>query len=219
VDPPDGKVPPLTAEAQQQLAAAKVAAARRGEADGPEDRNLAERCIFWSAGPPMLPTTYNAHAQIFQTPQYVAILNEMIHDVRIIPLDGRPHIGSGVRQYLGNSRGRWEGDTLIVETKNFTDKTQFSGTRPTNFRGSNEILRVIERFTRVDVDTLNYEFTIDDPKMYTKPWTGVIPLQKTDDSIYEYACHEGNYGMFGILSGHRADEKAADAVTTGGPKK
>lgn len=222
VNPADGRIPPLTPEAQRKVAARAVVAAGEppgGPADSWEDRNLAERCIFWAAGPPMLPTTYNANAQLFQTPEYVAILNEMIHDVRIIPLDGRPHIGPGIRQYVGDSRGRWDGNTLVIDTTNFTDKTHFRGTDPTNFKGSNETLHIVERFTRTDANTLNYEFTIEDPKTFTRPWTGAIPLQKTDDHIYEYACHEGNYGMFGILSGQRAEQKAAEKSATAGSKK
>jgi hypothetical protein len=154
----------------------------------------------------MMPTTYNGNAQVLQTPQHVVLLNEMIHDVRVIPLDGRPH--GTLRQLLGDSRGRWEGETLVVETVNFTDKTRF--------RGSTTALRVIERFTRVSPDVLNYEFTVEDPKTWTRPWTARIPLPRTDDRLYEYACHEGNYGLIGILRGARAEEKAAqEGATTG----
>jgi hypothetical protein len=199
VDPPDGRVPPLTPEAQKR-AEARVAARKRSPADGPEDRSLPERCILWpTAGPPMLPAGYNNNYQILQTPAYVVILIEMIHDVRVIPLDGRPHLPSAMRQWTGDSRGRWDGNTLVVTTTNFTDKT--------NFRGASENLKLVERLTRVDAHTLNYEFTVEDPSSFTKPWAAAIPMTKTDGPIYEYACHEGNYGMTNLLSGARAQEK------------
>jgi hypothetical protein len=199
VDPPDGRVPRLTQEAQAR-ADARLAARRRSPADGPEDRSLAERCILWpTAGPPMIPSGYNNNYQILQTPDYVVILIEMIHDVRIIPLHGRPHAPQSVRQWMGDSRGRWEGDTLVVDTTNFTSKT--------NFRGSGENLHLIERFTRVDPDTLNYEFTVEDPASFTRSWTAAIPMVTTEGPIFEYACHEGNYGMANLLSGARAEEK------------
>jgi hypothetical protein len=149
----------------------------------------------------MLPSAYNNNFRILQTPGQVVILNEMIHHARIIPLDGRPHLQQDIRQWLGDSRGRWEGDTLVVDTTNFTDKT--------NFRGASDKMRLVERFTRVADDILLYEFTVNDPTSFTKPWTVVIPTTKADGLIYEYACHEGNYGMFGILAGAREEEKAA----------
>jgi hypothetical protein len=201
IDPPDGKVPPLTPEAQKRLDASR-AEARLHPSDGPEDRLLSERCINWpTAGPPMLPSFYNNNYQIYQGPGYVAIDIEMIHDVRVIPTDGRPHLPSNIRQWLGDPRGHWEGNTLIVETTNFTDKTRF--------RGSTENMRLIEKFTRVDPDTILYEFTVDDPQTFTKPWTAQIPMHRTPGPIYEYACHEGNYAMTGILGGARAAEKDA----------
>ena len=202
VDPPDGKVPALTPEGQR-LADARAAARRQSPADGPEDRPLVERCILWpTAGPPMVPAGYNNNYQILQTPGYVAILVEMIHDVRIIPLDGHPHASQNIRQWLGDSRGHWDGNTLVVTTTNFTNKT--------NFRGSDENLRLIERFTRVGPDTINYEFTVDDPTAFTKPWTAAVPMTATEGPIFEYACHEGNYGMTNVLKGARAAEKAAE---------
>jgi hypothetical protein len=200
LDPPDGRVPSLTPEAQHR-ADARAAARKRSPADGPEDRSLAERCILWpTAGPPMLPSGYNNNYQILQTPGYVVILIEMIHDVRMIPLDGRPHAPQEVRQWMGDSRGRWDGNMLVVTTTNFTGQT--------NFRGSSEKLRLVERFTRSDADTINYEFTVEDPSSFTKPWTAMIPMTKTDGPIYEYACHEGNYGMTNLLSGARAEENS-----------
>ena len=200
-DPPDGKVPPLLPEAQKRNA--DIAAARRkvgGALDGPEGRSLQERCLLTpQAGPPMLPANYNSNYQIVQTPNYVAILVEMIHDARIIPLDGSPHVPKNVRSLMGDSRGHWEGKTLVVETTNFTDKT--------SFRGASENLHVIERFTRTDENTLLYQFTIDDPTTWAKPWSGEIPMKKVTAPLYEYACHEGNYGMAGVLSGARSEEK------------
>jgi hypothetical protein len=199
VDPPDGRVPPLT-PAAQKAAAARAAIARRPP-EGPEDLPPVVRCIVWpTSGPPMLPTAYNNNYQILQGPGYVAILVEMIHDMRIIPLDGRPHIPANIRLWLGDSRGRWEGNTLVVDTTNFTDKT--------NVRGSDRDLHVIERFTRTGENTIMYEFTVDDPTAFTRVWKGEIPLTKAPGPIYEYACHEGNYAMEGILKGARAQEKA-----------
>jgi hypothetical protein len=194
VDPPDGRVPALTPEGQQRA----TARAARGY-DSWEDRSLWERCI--TRGLPMIPGPYNNNYQILQTPGYVVVLHEMIHDARIIPLDGRPHLGQAVRQWFGDSRGRWEGDTLVVDTTNFTEKA--------NYRGSTDGLHLIERFTRTAAGTVRYEFTIDDPKTFTKKWTAAIPMTGTDEQIFEYACHEGNYGMVNLLSGARVQEKAA----------
>jgi hypothetical protein len=200
VDPPDGRVPPLTPAAQRAEAARERIARRPPE--GPEDLPPIVRCLVWpTSGPPMLPTAYNNYYQIMQGPGYVAILTEMIHDIRIIPLDGRPHIPANIRQWLGDSRGRWEGNTLIVDTTNFSDKT--------NVSGSDENLHVIERFTRTSESTIMYEFTVDDPTAFTRVWKGEVPLTTAPGPIYEYACHEGNYAMEGILKGARAQEKAA----------
>jgi hypothetical protein len=201
VDPPDGRIPPLTPDAQKKEAA-RAEARRLHPADGPEDRSLDDRCIVRrNAGPPMLPAGYNNNYQIFQTPEYVVILIEMIHDVRLIPLKARPHLPGQVHQWLGDSLGRWEGDTLVVDTTNFTDQT--------NFRGSGDHLHVTERFTRVDENTLLYRFTVDDAQSFTRPWSGEIPMTKAEGPIFEYACHEGNRSMDYILSGARAEEKAA----------
>jgi hypothetical protein len=200
VDPPDGRIPSLTRAAKKAAAAREKIAQRPPE--GPEDLPPIVRCLVWpTSGPPMLPTAYNNNYQIVQAPGYVAILAEMIHDVRIIPLDGRPHLTANIRQWLGDSRGRWEGNTLVVDTTNFTDKT--------NVSGSDENLHVIERFTRTDEDTIMYEFTVDDPTAFTRVWKGEVPLTKAPGPIYEYACHEGNYAMENILKGARAQEKAA----------
>jgi hypothetical protein len=206
VDPPDGRIPALTPDGQQR-AAARAEARRQHPADGPEDRSLGERCLLFNAGPPMLSGPYNNYVQIVQNRDHVVILNEMIHDSRIVPLDGRPHLPPAIRRLLGDSRGRWDGNTLVVETTNFSDKT--------NVRGSGERLRLVERFTRADAGTLLYEFTVDDPASFVKPWTAILPMTRTDDQIYEYACHEGNYAMSGILGGARAEEKATPGGADG----
>jgi hypothetical protein len=152
-------------------------------------------------GPPMLPGAYNNNYQIVQTPGYVMILVEMLHGVRMIPLDGRPQLPANVQQMMGSSRGRWEGNTLVVETANFTDRTAF--------RGSSEHMRLTERFTRIDEDTIDYQFTVDDPETWTRPWTAAVPFKKTIGPIFEHACHEGNYGLYNTLAGARAEEKRA----------
>ena len=197
VDPPDGRIPPPTPEAQKR-AAARAEARRLHPADGPEDLSLADRCIA-RPGPPMLPAGYNNNHQIVQTPDYVVIYSEMMHDARIIPLDRRPHLPGSVHQWFGDSRGQWAGNTLVVQTTNFTDKT--------NFRGSSENMRLTERFTRIDKDTLLYQFTVDDPESFQRPWSGEIPLKKAPGPIFEYACHEGNYSLVNTLSAARAEEK------------
>jgi hypothetical protein len=198
---PDGQMPPLLPEAQKRQA--ERAAANRGHQwDGPENRGLSERCILWPhEGPPMLPVGYNGNLQIVQGQGYVAIMQEMIHDVRIIPTDGRPHISPGISQWMGDSRGHWEGNTLVVDTTNFTNRTAF--------RGSSEKLHVVERFTLSDPDTLMYDFTVEDPTTWAKPWSAQIAIPRSQGPVYEYACQEGNYGMANILSGARATEKKA----------
>ncbi len=205
VDPPDGRLPAWTPEGQKR-ANLRAAAQREDQlghplADSWEDRPLQERCIVGlNAGPPMTPDAYNNNFQLFQTPGYVVILNEMVHDARIIPLDGRAH--GSIRQWKGESRGRWEGNTLVVDTTNFK--------RETSLAGSSANTHLIERFTRTGANTLLYAFTVDDPAMWTRPWTAVIPMLKSEDPIYEYACHEGNYAMASVLAGARAEEKAAE---------
>ena len=191
VDPPDGRIPYTTEFARaQQIRRLNL---RNGFADHYTDRSLGDRCLMGSnSGPPMRPGSYNNNVHIFQAPGYVALLNEHIHNVRIIPID-QPHLD--IPQWVGSSRGRWEGATLVVETKNFL--------RETNFAGSSKDTYLIEKFTRVDPDTVMYEFTIEDPNHYTRPWTAVIPFRRTDGVLYEYACHEGNYGLTGIMAGAR----------------
>ena len=201
VDPPDGKLP-LTSEARQRIAA-KAEYARAHPADWWLDRSAWDRCITYHGVPP-ISTGYNNTYQIFQIPGYVVILVENIHDVRVIPLDGRPRLGDNIRQWNGDSRGRWEGKTLVVETTNYSDRTQLRFPSSAN-------THAIERFTRVADEVIDYQFTINDPTMYTRPWTAVRPMTRLADyRIYEYACHEGNYAMSGILAGARAAEKAAE---------
>jgi hypothetical protein len=198
VDPADGRIPALTADAQRR--ATERAQQRRDHAsDGPEDRSLAERCLGFNAGPPMLPGPYNNYMQFFQFKDHVIIFNEMIHDARVVPLDGRSHLPQSVRRYLGDSVGRWEGNTLVVDTTNFTDKT--------NFRGASDRMHLVEKFSRPDADTLLYEFTVDDPASFTKSWSGAVPMKHTDEQLYEYACHEGNEAMVGILGGARYEDR------------
>jgi hypothetical protein len=200
VDPTDGRIP-FTAATRARNA--ELAARNNSSfADSYEDRSLGDRCLIgFNSGPPMISSTYNNNVQIFQTPGYVVIFNEMIHDARIIPTDGRPH--GTLPRWTGDSRGRWEGDTLVVETINFR--------RETSLPGSSAATRLVERFTRVDPKTVRYEFTVTDPTTYTRPWTAVMPLRAIDEFLYEYACHEGNYGLRGILAGARAKDKAEAA--------
>ena len=194
IDPPDGRIPPLTPQAQQ--AAAARAEVQRHPPAGPEELSLPVRCLLWpTAGPPMVPGPYNNNYQIIQTADTVAIYVEMIHDVRIITVDGRPHPDPGIRQWKGDSRGHWEGETLVVDTTNFTDKT--------SFRGADQNLHLIERLTRTGPDTILYRFTVDDPTAFTKPWTGELVMSRAAGPLYEYACHEGNYAMANMLSAAR----------------
>ncbi|MCY4600630.1 MAG: hypothetical protein OXF27_12015 [Acidobacteria bacterium] len=200
VDPPDGKIP-WTPEGKARPGTFDLAFSGIITA-GPEDRALSERCILgFNSGPPVESSAYNNNLQMFQTPDTVVIFNEMIHDARIVPLDGRPHLDDGIRQWMGVSRGRWEGDTLVVETTNFL--------RETHFRGSSANLHLIERFTRINEDRLLYEYTVSDPTTFARPWTVQMPMKLSDANLYEYACHEGNYGMFNLLAGARAEEKEA----------
>jgi hypothetical protein len=201
VDPADGRLPPLS-PAGKAKAAERTEARRRagGPFDAARNQSLSVRCINMDRdGPPMLAGAYNNNYQILQTKDYVMILVEMLHDVRIIPLDNRPKLSEGIRQMLGSSRGRWDGETLVVETSNFSNKTAF--------QGSSENMHLIERFTRVAPDTIRYEFTVDDPDTWTKPWSAEVPWKKTIGPIFEHACHEGNYGLANTLAGARTEEK------------
>jgi hypothetical protein len=201
-DPPDGKVPSLTAEAQQRAAARARERSVRGPADSWEDRSLYDRCITRGIPGSMMPAIYGNAYAIVQGPGYVVITYEMVHEARVISLDQRPHVSENIRMYMGDARGHWEGDTLVVETTNFTDKT--------SYRGSSEHLRLVERFTRTGPETVEWSSTFDDAHTWTVPWTFAMALSKKDESQrpFEYACHEGNYAMWHLLSAARADEKA-----------
>jgi hypothetical protein len=196
-NPPDGRIPALTPAARQRAAA--DTAARPELPAGPEDRSMSERCITF--GVPRVQAAYMSYYEIIQSHDTVVFRMETIHDARIIPLDGRPHPGRAVRNLLGDSRGHWDGDTLVVDTTNFS--------RQSNFRGAHENLHLIERFTRTSPNQLRYEFTVADDTTWMQPWSVMIPLQRSRQPIYEYACHEGNLGLAGILAGSRAEEKAA----------
>ena len=206
IDPPDGRIPAFTPEAQQKVDA-RTKHEAVSPADRPEDRWLTERCILFGATVPMLPEPYNNNYRIIQSPGYVTILVEMNHDARVIPLDNRPHLSPRVQQWIGDSRGRFEGNTLVVETRNlkFNEKSRF-GVGYLNGL-SDEHLRVVERFTRTDANTLTYQATIEDPTVFVKPWTDEISMDRTEGPLYEVACHEGNYGMSNILSGQRAEDR------------
>ena len=221
IDPPNGRLPDIHPDIKRQTRGDdkpidRPVRLRVGGIglDSYEDRGLSERCILgFNAGPPITPGGYNQNIQIFQSANHVAILNEMVHDTRIVPLDGRPHLPDSVRQWMGDSRGRWEGDTLIVETKNFSDLvSSFSGS-VAGAVGDAYQMHVTERFRRVDEDTLMYEYTVNDPATFTRPFTARL-LMKKGEALFEYACHEGNYGLYNILSGARAKE--AEAVASGG---
>jgi len=196
VDPPDGRIPALTKEAQDRTAQ------RRNRYDNVEERPLAERCILgFNSGPPMVPSAYNNNVQIVQTRDHVVIVNEMIHSARIVDLSGRAHRPAPMRFLTGDSVGRWEGDTLVVDTTNFS--------MDAGFRGATTNLHLVERFTRVDKDTLRYEFTVDDPATWTKKWSASIPMTRSDELMFEYACHEANYGLEGVLKGARYQDREA----------
>ncbi len=216
VDPPNGRLPEMTPEAIARITSPEhrrltdvkdgVAPAR-----GPEEMGLSERCL-WYRGIPSFPTGYNNNYQIFQNPDYVIILQEHIHDVRVIPLDGRPHLAPNMRQFVGSSRGRWEGETLVVDTVNLKQPLIRRWNHPGNSLSRGDLsdeLHVVERFTRLSRDTLGYEFTVDDPGTWTRPWSGSLPMARAEGPMYEFACHEGNYGLLNILAGSRAEERAA----------
>jgi hypothetical protein len=221
IDPPDGRLPPLQPGLKSEMGGLgpdtggerpvrfRVGGVRK---DGPEDRGLSERCLMgFNAGPPFVPSMYNNNVQIFQSKTHVVIMTEMIHDARIAPLDGRPHLDPALEQWSGDSRARWEGDTLVVETRNFTDKTNvFRGA------GAGSTMTLIERLTRVGPDRVDYQFTIEDPATFTKPFTALVPMVRADGELFEYACHEGNYGMVNILQGARQEEREAAGKMGGG---
>ena len=202
-DPPNGRIPPMTEDGRRR--AEERRDKRRKAPAGPEDRTLWERCLMgFNAGPPMNPGAYNNNVLILVTPGAVALLNEMVHETRIVPLDDRPRLPDDLRQFKGDSRGYWDGRTLVVETRNFDPRI--------SFQGSGENMRVVERFTRFDDTTLVYEYTIDDPESFERPWSARLEMKKSDQALFEYACHEGNYGLFNILEYARTNEKQAEAA-------
>jgi hypothetical protein len=203
IDPPDGRIPALTDEARRRPLPPQAGSPDR-RTDSYENRTLAERCITWgNDGPPIMPVGYNANLDIFQGPGYVVVRTEMIHSARLIPIDsGRPHLNPNLKLWNGDSRGHWEGNTLVVETTNFNERVRF--------RNSTTAIKVTERFTRVGPDAITYSFTIDDPTTWTRPWTAEVPMTKIDGRVYEYACHEGNYGLANILRAARVEEKASE---------
>ena len=224
VDPPDGRIPPLVPGAEHQIGSldedlpnSRPIRYRAGGSgtDGHEDRGLSERCILgFNAGPPLTPGGYNQNIQVFQTPEHVVILNEMVHDVRIVPLDGRSHLPDDLRQWTGDPRGHWESDTMVIESTNFTSKAPSFSPTVTSSMGTGEILHLTERLTRVGPNTMRYEYTLDDPATFTRPFTAVLFLNKSEEPLYEYACHEGNYGLLNTLLGAREAERAVAAAET-----
>ena len=220
VDPPDGRIPALTPAALERVSAMRTVFRRPPH--GPEDRTLFERCLVGrGAGPPMLPTLlhYDTRVQLFQAPGYVVLFNEMIHETRVVPLDGRPHIPDTIRQWAGDPRGRWEGDTLVVETTHLSDRTNYGGTAfgDPYYRlpllGAS--MHLVERFRRVDANTIAYEFTVDDPTTFSRPWSVAMPMRRTDVPLYEFACHEGNRGLAGIIRMTRFEEARSSEVQGG----
>jgi hypothetical protein len=215
VDPPDGKLPPLApagqkrdAERSKRLGPTATGSSGNGPFDSWEDISVVTRCITRGLPNAMLPGPYNNNFQILQTRGFVVLVSEMMHDTRVIPLDGRPHINQDIRQWMGDSRGHWEGNTLVVDVTNFPDRDVTGFGVPYRYSETSH-LHVVERFTRVAADTINYEVTVEDPATFTRPWTASIPMAKSDGSLYEYACHEGNYSMVNMLKGSRVQEKAA----------
>ena len=207
VDPPNGRLPDLSPVGQRRTDARREYLEEH-PADSYVDRNTSDRCIVgFNAGPPITPLAYNQNMQLFQTPDHVVVFTEMVHTARIVPLDGRPALNAGIRLWSGDSRGHGEGDTLVVETANFSDKRRWIplGSMPVGMV-STANMTLVERFTRADADTLEYTFTVTDPETWTRAWTLSMPMQRTDLPLFEYACHEGNYSMPGILAGARADE-------------
>ena len=227
MDPPDGRLPALQPGAIRSVSVNRTEEEYPGDirpvrlrsggigrngAEGPEDRALAERCLLgFNSGPPTISSAYNNNIQIFQTENDVVILHEMVHDARLVTLDDRPRLPDNIRQWMGDPHGYWDGDTLVVESRNFTDKTASLNPAPGTALGSGLTLHLTERFTRVDADTLLYEFTIDDPATFTKPITAASTMARNQNTLFEYACHEGNYGLLNVLRGAREAEASAAA--------
>jgi len=215
VDPPDGRIPAMNAEGQKRVQQRAAARKQQGGAfDSAQNRGISERCIYWGhQGPPLLPTGYNSNLQIWQEPGHVVVIPEMMPMARVIPVDpstplgagARPRLGAAIKQLQGDSRGKWEGDTFVVETTNVQDRSAF--------RGASENLKVVERFTLVDPETIRYQFTVEDRSTWDRPWSGEYQMQRIEGPLYEYACHEGNYGIVNILNGARREEAAAAGST------
>jgi hypothetical protein len=209
IDPADGRIPPMNAEGQKRAQERAAARKRVGQFDNAQARSLSERCIYWAhEGPPILPTGYNSNLQIVQAPQTFVVIPEMMPVARIVPLDGRPKVGSAIRGYRGDSRGWWEGDTMVIETTNYSEKTAW--------RGASENMKVTERFTMISPTTIRYQFTVEDPATWTRPWSGEYEMTRIEGPLFEYACHEGNYGLPTILRGARLAE--ATAAKSGGSR-
>ena len=210
IDPPNGRLPDLTPSGERR-AEAQRAYQLEHPADSWLDLDAGDRCLLGlNAGPPIVPAAYNQNLQVFQTPDHVMLLTEMVHTVRAVPLDGRPPLPEHIRQWSGDARGRWEGDTLVIETTNFVDDRRWTTSNPMGALGSSESLTLVERLTRIDADTLEYRFTVTDPEWWPRPWTASIPMRRSDAPLFEYACHEGNYSMPNMLAGARAEERAAE---------
>ena len=214
VDPPDGRIPALTPAARQhqedhgRARPVRLRQSRNTPAYGPEDLGVGERCLSgFSTGPPITPSAYNNNLMVFQTPDHVVLFTEMVHEARVVPLDGRPHLPTSVPQWLGDSRGRWDGETLVIESVNFTDRIGSFNTLGMAL-GTGDTLHLTERLTRVDDQTLLYEFTVTDPSTFVSPFTAAVPMKRTELPLYEFACHEGNLGLEGILRGARAQERS-----------
>ncbi len=206
IDPPHGRLPALTAGGQRRAEARRRYVQAGHPAESWLDLDAADRCLLGiNSGPPIIPSSYNQNMQVFQTPDHVVLLTEMVHAVRVVPLDGRPPVSQAIRQWSGDARGHWEGETLVVETTHFVGERRWRQARD---HGTSKSLQLVERITRVDADTLEYEFTVTDPETWTRPWTASIPMRRTDAPLYEYACHEGNYSLPNTLAGQRALEAA-----------
>jgi hypothetical protein len=202
-DPPNGRLPALTPVGQDRVE-------RQYPFDSYSDLDAGDRCILGlNAGPPIVPAAYNQNLLLLQTPDEVVLLTEMVHTVRVVPLDEHPRVDERILQWSGDARGYWDGATLVVETRNFVDDRRWTTSNPMGAVGNTRDLRLVERFTRVDAETLEYEFTVHDPEIWTAPWTATVPMRRSDEPLYEYACHEGNYSVPNILAGERALEAAA----------
>lgn len=208
LDPPDGRLPALTAEGRRRSEERQLHELGH-PTDSWTDFDAGDRCLLGlNAGPPIVPAAYNQNLQVFQTPDHVVLLTEMVHTVRVVPLDARPPLGPSIRQWSGDARGRWEGDTLVVETTHFLDDRRWSTSNPMGALGSTAGLRLVERFRRLDAGTLEYEFAVHDPAIWTQPWTVSVPMRRSAERLHEYACHEGNYSLPNMLAGARASERS-----------